>query len=81
MGNFLFKCGAVIFMIGFIPCIVGFGCQGIRGDSYASGIQSSIGNVETGSGFSICTSLGMHGTFICLMIIGGLLLYLGYLLQ
>ena len=80
MGNFLFKAGAIIFLCGFIPCIIGFGPIGIIAETCAAHMQSEQGNVEAGSCFSCCTSHGMRGHFINFMIIGIILLYIGYLL-
>ena len=55
MGNFIYKAGAIVFLLGFIPCIVGFGPIGILADSCASERQAQIGNVEGGSCFACCT--------------------------
>ena len=41
----LFTIGAIFFLFGFVPSIVGFGPIGIMADSCAAGCQSCQGNV------------------------------------
>ena len=53
----------IVSLIFSIPIVLGFGPGGIALDSIAAAIQSSIGNVATGSIFSIFQSLGMTGFF------------------
>ena len=81
MGNFIYKVGAIVFLAGFIPCIVGFGPIGILAESCAAGCQSQEGKVKKGSCFACCTSHGMKNHFIYLMIIGVIFLFIGYKLQ
>ena len=38
--------------LGLIICMLGFGCEGVRGDSFAAERQSLIGNVAAGSCFA-----------------------------
>ena len=42
---------------------LGFGRDGIRGESAAASYQSLLGNVESGSGFSYLQSAGARGYF------------------
>ncbi|GFU61657.1 uncharacterized protein NPIL_622032 [Nephila pilipes] len=46
-------------------CCLGFTCGGVRGNSYASGWQSGIGDVEAGSCFAMCQSAGACGSGCC----------------
>ena len=51
--------GVLVVLCFLIPCILGFVCGGVRGDSFASGWQSSIGDVESGSCFA-CKYFGQN---------------------
>ena len=44
--------GVLVGLCCLIPCILGFTCGGVRGNSYASDWHSSIGDVESGSCFA-----------------------------
>ena len=74
----LFTIGAMIFIFGFVPSIVGFGPIGILAGSCAAACQSCQGDVESGSCFACCTSAGMRKIFVFCMIIGMALMYFGY---
>ena len=57
----------------FLPCIClcicGFTGDGVRGDSCASGYQSGIGDIASGSCFSSMQSCAATGFRTCLMFI------------
>ena len=66
--------GAILFFTGLLCCIFGFRRIGISSNSGASNYQSSIGNVEKGSLFSIFTSFAMRGWINLMMILGILII-------
>ena len=70
VGNVLIIAGIILFAVGMIPIIIGFGHVGITAGSIAAGIQSAIGNVAAGSAFAKFTSLGMLGVFNVLTVSG-----------
>jgi len=49
------------FAIAFVLCLFGFGCSGVIGGSRAAEYQSLIGNVDSGSCFACCQSVGSGG--------------------
>lgn len=81
-GYYVLIVGIVISFLTCIPITIGFGRSGISANSTAASMQSEIGYVREGSGFSKMTSFGMKGYFIigCLIgigiiLIGSLILY------
>ena len=61
VGYYLIMIGSIVAGVGLCFCMIGFGCNGVSSNSYASSYQSIIGNVSRGSCFSLLYSFGMKG--------------------